>query len=986
MTATFQIDQTTPGTPGVARRDLALITPITLHAVDEGSTTYLWEVISYPEGSDYRLINETSRDATLGLDVTGGYLVRLTVDAAIPATKDIAVLYLGVPLANSGLCIPAFNETFFDNATEEAGFSGYERKVTAFLKWVDSVANSALLVELSYKMSCRVAVNFWADEVPAGTLVSHTYTFTNPGSINLLGWDGLSDLIAGDRVLFRYAGEGGYAGIWEIVELGDGATQAVLQRTTDCTLVTQLAKGNMVYVIDGVGLGGTFYQMVTENVSLISIDSAMWEPATDLRIVADQRSVLVQTSRELAAASTYNSSSEYSVLLGGAHTEANAMTGTLVAGYNHQIGTSGAPVLGLALFGMNNILGDGVSQSIIAGSEHDIGADCVGVSVFGQAHTLSVTNNVLINGVSNTVQYASGSIISGRTNNVIGGAEDSLVIGRGNQILLGGCDSSFLLGINHHIEGGSTFNMLVGNTHTLMMGSVGNAIFGTHHDFALGQGNYNLIAGDTHGCTVAHGGGMLGNLIVGLQHSINTGGCQYNALVGSKHILGGVSGGIQYNLLAGEEHSITGPGCTYNGLIGHGHTVSANFGYGIICGRHNTISVTGCDYSVLLGDTLTLGGVGSYYNLVQGASHTLSTITTYSHISGRSHLLEGSGSYSYMAVFGNDHTFSAGSNCSLVVGETHTLTAGNNYCLVSGKSNTLGSGDIYSFIHGLSNTTGGGPTSEHAFIVGNSNTLRGDWNTVIGASNTLPTTGQYAQHSFIVGDSNSAYGEWHVILGASNSLSSNAADYIYNTVRGRYNVINNTRDSAIVGSKNTARNSKGVLVTGVLAQSRNCGFMHINAGGHPSQASAALTNVDAWQYAGGGQNLGMIPHSGITTVGTPTKILYLDGADATLELPFQANCANKFVTHVVAISTTGARTKSWEIRTTILGGNIIGAPQYEVFPSTATGDEADWDVTVTSTGTLYRVTVTGSATETVSWQCLTYGPEVRAAGYNAPAT
>ena len=135
------MNQATVGAWGVARQDLELVGgggSVTLEAQDT-MTTYLWEVISAPEGSTATVSSPTTQTATLDLDVTGGYLVRLTVDDGLP-TKDLLVLYAGVPLTNSGLPIPAFNETVFDNtdlATD--GYVGYERKLTAFMKWADGV-------------------------------------------------------------------------------------------------------------------------------------------------------------------------------------------------------------------------------------------------------------------------------------------------------------------------------------------------------------------------------------------------------------------------------------------------------------------------------------------------------------------------------------------------------------------------------------------------------------------------------------------------------------------------------------------------------------------------------------------------------------------------------------------------------------------------------------------------------------------------------
>lgn len=103
------------------------------------NTTYLWEVLSQPTLSDITLTPVEGYPHIISLgNITklGGYIIRLTVDAALP-TKDVMTLYFGVPLPNSGLCIPAFNETMQDN-TETT--PGYQSKLDAFFVWCDANA------------------------------------------------------------------------------------------------------------------------------------------------------------------------------------------------------------------------------------------------------------------------------------------------------------------------------------------------------------------------------------------------------------------------------------------------------------------------------------------------------------------------------------------------------------------------------------------------------------------------------------------------------------------------------------------------------------------------------------------------------------------------------------------------------------------------------------------------------------------------------
>ncbi len=152
MTAIFRMTQGAGvGEWGIARQDLTLVGvggSITLEAQDLTHASYAWEIISEPEGSTAAasLTPTGLGTATFDLDVDGGCLVRLRVDAGLD-TEAMLVCYAGVPLPNSGLCIPAFNETFFDNSYAAGGsgdtYTGYERKITAFFKWADAAVGGA---------------------------------------------------------------------------------------------------------------------------------------------------------------------------------------------------------------------------------------------------------------------------------------------------------------------------------------------------------------------------------------------------------------------------------------------------------------------------------------------------------------------------------------------------------------------------------------------------------------------------------------------------------------------------------------------------------------------------------------------------------------------------------------------------------------------------------------------------------------------------
>lgn len=125
---------------GVSRGDLQLYSEggaITLEAQDI-MHSYKWELLSYPQGGSVTIVDYTSKIASLDLTTHGGYLIRLTVDEGL-TTEDIKVLYLGIPLMVSGLPIPALNETTFDNRWLLIdGSKGWERKLTAWIKWIEA--------------------------------------------------------------------------------------------------------------------------------------------------------------------------------------------------------------------------------------------------------------------------------------------------------------------------------------------------------------------------------------------------------------------------------------------------------------------------------------------------------------------------------------------------------------------------------------------------------------------------------------------------------------------------------------------------------------------------------------------------------------------------------------------------------------------------------------------------------------------------------
>ena len=148
MTVLFRINQAANPTPigilGRARDDIMPFTGANpVEFVGPVATTYLWELYSYPPLSTATVIDPTSQTCYVEMIVPGGYLMRCTVDAGL-VTEDVTVLYVGIPLAFSGLPIPALDELNFDNSKPGLdgitydGSRGTSHKLEVWYKWVDA--------------------------------------------------------------------------------------------------------------------------------------------------------------------------------------------------------------------------------------------------------------------------------------------------------------------------------------------------------------------------------------------------------------------------------------------------------------------------------------------------------------------------------------------------------------------------------------------------------------------------------------------------------------------------------------------------------------------------------------------------------------------------------------------------------------------------------------------------------------------------------
>ncbi len=108
--STFRINQP-PGSPGPAwdraRRDIELYSvaseSVECEATNKAETSYLWEMISAPDGVSVSITNSTTHTCNFDLDTRGSYIIRLTVNAGLPTLSKTA-LFIGVALSNTGYC------------------------------------------------------------------------------------------------------------------------------------------------------------------------------------------------------------------------------------------------------------------------------------------------------------------------------------------------------------------------------------------------------------------------------------------------------------------------------------------------------------------------------------------------------------------------------------------------------------------------------------------------------------------------------------------------------------------------------------------------------------------------------------------------------------------------------------------------------------------------------------------------------------------
>lgn len=168
-------------------------------------------------------------------------------------------------------------------------------------------------------------------------------TLTNSGVQAALVIDGVALQVA-DRVLVKDQTAEEENGVYDVTDIGSGATNWVLTRSTDFDTPAEITRGTIVPVHEGTVNAGTLW-METEEVTTIGTDPIRF---TQLTIAGDPFLLKANNLSDVTSASTSRTNlgltnvaiqnvTQYNTLVGGA---ANAIT-SITTGNNGQVLTSG---------------------------------------------------------------------------------------------------------------------------------------------------------------------------------------------------------------------------------------------------------------------------------------------------------------------------------------------------------------------------------------------------------------------------------------------------------------------------------------------------------------------------------------------------------------------------------------------------------------------------------------------------------------------
>jgi len=385
------------------------------------------------------------------------------------------------------------------------------------------------------------------------------------------------------------------------------------------------------------------------------------------------------------------------------------------------------------------------------------------------------------------------------------------------------------------------------------------------------------------------------------------------------------------------------------------------------------------DYNLMHGQTTQLGD-DSRHNFTKGESMSVGNNCEYN-ISFGNGLSVGNGSTNNI-LFGNSANIGTTSLFNAIIGETSSIGNSCKYNLLVGKDNTL-SGNVwsslavgmdntidgnYSYIFGADNKTFSG--SDCSLVVGRSNETKGSYNFAYGYDNaigiTTDYTNSYSGWGIGYGNTIGINTNYNYLFGSSNTAGDNCN---FNFVTGIYNVVVN--DTNLDGNHN--------LVTGKFAKAINYGC-HVHAGGHPTLES--ILPEDMEDDCGGGQNIGMIPHTGSTTTNNWTSLAMngAHGANPAAYYNLEEGKAMIFVSYIIGSAGLSTKVRAWKVESLVIhfvnGGLGIYSTEKTDIGATGEGTEV-WDVEHASINDQLHVRVKGPVGIITNWQGYSFGPEIR---------
>lgn len=483
MTAIFRINQDSTGTYGEARRDLQLSSEsglVTVEAQDLTHSSYTWEVISAPEGSAAVFVPSGSpaTSATIDLDVQGSYLFRLTVDTGLP-TEDLSALFGGIPLPNSGVCVPAFNESNQDNFGGNT--RGYGPKLVDFIVWADGAAGGGGVGGIFETGSGTYS----AQRIDTSNAADGDYSFamglsntvaadfsTTFGGDNTVGGVEHNTAIGYDNAIQGESAFNFVAGSLHEIGLSGGGEAPVAYLNAVFGTLHSVDGGCMVNHVSGAG-----HQLVDSFGCLVAcagIAAGEFNTLTDSNsnIVAGTTHTLAQSDYNAVFGITVSTTESDNNLVAGSAQTLNSSSYNAVFGTTHNVLASDYNVVG----GDGNTLNN-VDKSLVGGADIVLTNSFRSV-VAGNDQTLSAFYNSVIVGDDNYVGNAFNSAIVGEDNNL-----------RANNSFVGG---------DNNVAGTGVFEGLMVGAHSFASRATGSVHFGQSNNVGVGNPIASFaVAGDT---------------------------------------------------------------------------------------------------------------------------------------------------------------------------------------------------------------------------------------------------------------------------------------------------------------------------------------------------------------------------------------------------------------------------------------------------------------------------------------------------------